>query len=88
MKGVWLCLRRVRVSCLVQLKVAPIPTLWTSSTWRRELGAPQLSARLEVILQPRRCRMPESRSSLVAIVRLVTSLFGVLRDGYGCEGDA
>jgi hypothetical protein len=27
-KGVWLCLRRVRVSCLVQRKVAP-PTLWT-----------------------------------------------------------
>jgi hypothetical protein len=39
-------------------------------------------------LQPRRCRMPESRSSLVAVVRVVMSLFGVLRDGYGCEGDA
>jgi hypothetical protein len=43
----------------------------TSSMCGRELGAPQLSARLETILQPRRCRSPESRSSLVATVRLV-----------------
>jgi hypothetical protein len=28
-KGVWLCLRRVRVSCLVQWSMAPSPTLWT-----------------------------------------------------------
>jgi hypothetical protein len=30
--GVWLCLRRVRVSCLVQLAVVATPILWTSST--------------------------------------------------------
>ncbi len=29
MKGVWLCLRRVRFSCLVQRTVAPVQTLWT-----------------------------------------------------------
>jgi hypothetical protein len=40
-----------------------------------------------MVLQPRRCRMPESRSSLVAVVRLVMCLFGVLQNGYGCEGD-
>jgi hypothetical protein len=55
--------------------------LWTSSTCRRELGLPQLSARLDKILQPRRCRMPESRSSLVAIVRLV--IFCLVSCGMG-----
>ena len=48
------------------------PTRW-------ELGALQLSAKLEDILQPHRCRILESRSSLVALVRVAMFIFAPLR---------
>ena len=70
-------LRREPVSCLVQWQlIKATPMSWTSSTWRLELGALQPSARPGAILQPRRCRMPESRSLLAAIVRPVTFVWG------------
>ncbi len=82
----WLCRRRVLVSCLVQWAVVDPPVLWTSSTLLRELGAPQLSARLEVILQPRRFRTPESRSTLVAHVRLGMGCLVCCGMGMGVSG--
>ncbi len=84
-------LRREPVSCLVQLALEQ-HHLWTSSTRRLELGALQNSARLDVVLQPRRCRMPESRYLLEARFSLalfiLVGVLEVLHDGYGCEGDA
>ncbi len=74
------------ISFLVQRAVRFIPRLWTSSTLLRELGAPQLSARLELVFHPRRCRMPESRSSLVAVVRLVIVCFVCCGMGWVLRG--
>jgi hypothetical protein len=72
------CLLRVQVSYLVQ-RLTTRPTLWTSSTRRLDLGALQLSQCLEVNLQPHRCRMSESRSSLVALVRVTMLIFASFR---------
>ncbi len=68
---------RVQVSCLAQRAAAAAPALWTFSTWHQELGALQLSAKLEHILQPHRCRI--SRSSLVALVRVAMLIVASLR---------
>ena len=69
--GVWRVKRSV-MTHFVQLTVFHFPKPWTSSMRPRETGALQFSARLELSWPPHRCRIKDSRSSLVAIVRRVT----------------
>ena len=54
-------------------------TLWIFSMGGVDVGALLLSAWLEDILQPHRCRMSESRSSLAATVRVAMFIFASLR---------
>ena len=61
-------------------------TLWIFSMGAVDVGALLLSAWLDIILQPRRCRISESRSSLVAVVRvamLIPSSLRILLCGLG-----
>ena len=56
-----------------------LATLWIFSMGAVDVGALLLSAWLDSILQPRRCRISESRSSLVALVRVAMFIFAPLR---------
>ena len=65
--------RAVMTHCCVQVTLV-IPKLWTFSMLALETGALQTSARLEGGWPPHRCRIKDSRSSLVAKVRRVTAI--------------
>jgi hypothetical protein len=57
-------------------------TLWTYTMESRALGAQQLSAWLDLNLQPHRCQIMDLRSSLVVLVRRVVVIFvSFLREG-------
>ncbi len=65
----------------VQLMTGILPKMWPSSMRPMELGALPISARPEVNLRPRRCRITGSRFSqavLYVVTSLVTSLFSQL----------
>jgi hypothetical protein len=62
------CDERAVMTHFVQATVV-FPKLWTSSMRSRETGALQTSARLDGFWPPHRCRIKDSRSSLVAVVR-------------------
>ncbi len=73
------CDERAVMTHFVQATV-DIPKLWTSSMRSRETGTLQFSARLELPCPPHRCRIKDSRSSLVAAVRRA-AVFAMIAGG-------
>jgi hypothetical protein len=64
--GVWIVERAVITHCCVQVLVLQVVVLLLTHSMRSlETGALQTSARLEGIWPPHRCRIKDSRSSLV-----------------------